>query len=84
MGAISANRWFHALDGRLITFHGELQTILIHGIHADGDGVWIQISLGPDRSLLLHVDPHATIEEVLSSLEGAPDTENWLDVPHAA
>ena len=60
--------WFRALDRRRITVGAAQWRTVVTGIHADGDGLWIQVSREDDLrdTLVFHVAPGATLSHALA------------------
>jgi hypothetical protein len=90
MSAAPASWWFKQLDGRRLVGNDWTAVALVHGVHIHGDEVWLQFGFARDRSssVLLHVGPDATLDDVIVALEVAYEqdraTGHLIDVRHAA
>lgn len=84
--SLLADLWFDLLDGRQVTTGQRTSRLLVQGIHVDGDSVWIQVARSeqPTSRLLLHVQPHVTIGDVLTALRETPAGRDRIEVSHAA
>lgn len=80
-----ADLWFDLLDGRTVADGQKTSKLLVQGIHVDGDAVWVQVARAeqPWSRFLLHIQPRATIRDVLAALSDASDSDR-IEVPHAA
>jgi hypothetical protein len=80
-------RWIHLLDGRRVGAGRKAWTFLVDGIHVQHEDIWIQGSRAgdPGSTLLLHVEPHATIRGLLAALRALPADDDYrIDVSNAA
>ena len=80
-------RWIQLLDGRRVGTGRKTWTFLVEGIHVQHDDIWIQGSRAddPGSALLLHVEPYATIRDVLAALCALPAADDHrIDVSNAA
>jgi hypothetical protein len=88
MSGLSATAlfWIKALDGQRVKTGQQRWTLRLLGVHADGDEVWIQAARShePRSSLLIHIRPHATVEDVLAAVQASGTEQFRIDVPHAA
>ena len=90
MSVAPARWWFKQLDGRRLAGHGWTAVALVQGVHIQDDEVWLQFGFARDRSssVLLHVGPDATFDDVIEALEVAYEQDrahgHLIDVGHAA
>ena len=60
-----------ALDQRRVVTARAACTLAVYGVHADPDGVWLQVGLhdGDDHYFVLHLPYQATAEDALATLQ---------------
>jgi hypothetical protein len=80
-----ADRWFRLLDGWNLAIGTHRRTLYVLGIHVEDGTVWVQLSRGkyPESSLLLRIQPGATVGDVFEALQRASGAGR-IDVPQAA
>lgn len=81
------DRWIELLDGRVVRSGREYQRLRVLGMYVDGEALWIQVARDArtrSTGLLLHVQPHATTDDVLAAIAESPMDEYRIDVAHAA
>ena len=66
-----AQRWFAALDQRLLSIDAERWLTQVVGVHVDGADVWIQIQPLREqlRDLTVRVSPGMSVDDVVRSVE---------------
>ncbi len=63
------DRWFAALDGRLIEAGGRAWSLRVVGIHTLADELWIQFDTEPGSpGVVLHLGRSATVADAISAL----------------
>jgi hypothetical protein len=77
--AVAADDWFDALDNRRLDARGERWSVQVLGIHADGPDLWLQVALSDhlEESLVLHITPSVTLDDVLRTLRARLD-DRWI------
>ncbi len=72
-GLTTSDRWFAALDQRMIHVGAERWRAHVLGIHEEGGELWIQIVQAHDttRSIVIHCWHMQGVEEVIAALRGA-------------
>jgi hypothetical protein len=72
-GPTTSDRWFAALDQRLIDVGAERWRAHVLGIHGEGGELWIQIAQAhePDRGLVIHCWQTQAVDEVLAAVSTA-------------
>jgi hypothetical protein len=64
------DRWFDAVDGRVISVDRQSYRLQVLGIHRDGEDLWIQ--LAPlddwDRGFVIRCRPQQMVPDVLAAL----------------
>ena len=60
-----------ALDEHRVVTASAACTVAVYGVHADPDGVWLQVGLhdGDNDYLVLHLPYQATAEDALATLQ---------------
>jgi hypothetical protein len=60
-----------ALDQRRVVTAGAVCTVAVYGVHADPEGLWLQVGLhdGDDHYVVLHLPYQATAEDALATLQ---------------
>jgi hypothetical protein len=66
-----ADAWFSALDDRTIELGRNQCIARVHGIHANTDGLWIQLTCEGNQevSVVVHVTSATRVEDVLQRLK---------------
>ena len=69
----TSDRWFAALDQRMIHVGAERWHAHVVGIHGEGGELWIQIvpAHQPDRGVVVHCWHMQAIDEVIAALRTA-------------
>lgn len=71
MDTSSADRWFSALDQRLIGIGANAWVAQVLGVHGERDGLWIQLAPvnDPFATVVLHLASTTSIEDALVALD---------------
>ena len=77
-----AERWYRALDKKVVDVGSESLLVDVVGIHSDGSELWIQLANEnlPCEEVVLHVSRWTTLAQVLAAMECWRADENTL--PH--
>ena len=65
------------MDARMVCAGGSMWRVSVFSVVIDGDGLWVRVGLfGPSHlNLLLRLNAHADVHDVLTALE------SWLSQP---
>jgi hypothetical protein len=77
-----ADAWFSALDDRTIELGRDLCVARVHGIHANGDGLWIQLACEgrQEVSVVVRVTSATRVEDLLQRLKADAPVGRPLEI----
>lgn len=83
-GALQLDDLMLALDQQRVGKGAASWTVEVLGAHSAGRDLWIQIARNgqADDTLVLHVLPHATVDDALAALRSATPSSSSSTLPH--